>query len=133
MLAKLQHMAIDFLNAMQAAHVSFLPDGVLDSLIESTERGNRRLSGVDLQKPRMRSVAEAILHLAPNPDGFTVQELADAVRPSFLFAKEKATGRIQWPLPARRVISPAWRDGACRTGRSARDQQGPTNRVPERH
>jgi hypothetical protein len=30
----------------------------------------------------MRSVAEAILHLALNPDGFTVQELADEVRPS---------------------------------------------------
>jgi hypothetical protein len=94
MLAKLQHMAIDFLNAMQAAHVSFLPDGVLDSLIEPTERGNRRLSGVDLQKPRMRSVAEAVLHLAPNPDGFTVQELADAVRPSLPeVARDGYTGR----------------------------------------
>jgi hypothetical protein len=94
MLAKLQHMAIDFLNAMQAAHVSFLPDGVLDSLIEPTERGNRRLSGVDLQKPRMRSVAEAILHLAPNPDGFTVQELADEVRPSLPeVSRDAYTGR----------------------------------------
>jgi hypothetical protein len=94
MLAKLQHMAIDFLNAMQAAHVSFLPDGVLDSLIEPTERGNRRLSGVDLQKPRMRSVAEAVLHLAPNPDGFTVQELADEVRPSLPeVARDGYTGR----------------------------------------
>ena len=94
MLAKLQHMAIDFLNAMQAAHVSFLPDGVLDSLIEPTERGNRRLSGVDRQKPRMRSVAEAILSLAPDPDGFTVQELADEVRPSLPeVARHAYTGR----------------------------------------
>jgi hypothetical protein len=62
-------MAIDFLNAMQAAHVSFLPDGVLDSLIEPTERGNRRLSGVDLQKPRMRSVAKPSCISRPIPTG----------------------------------------------------------------
>ena len=41
MLAKLQHMAIDFLNAMQAAHVSFLPDGVLDEILRREGRGGR--------------------------------------------------------------------------------------------
>jgi hypothetical protein len=41
----------------------------------------------------MRSVAEAILHLAPNPDGFTVQELADEVRPSLPVARDAYPGR----------------------------------------
>jgi len=82
MLAKLQRMVIDFLNAMQAAHISFLPQGVLDALIEPSQRGARRLSGVDLQKPRMRTVSKALLALAPHPNGFTLDELAAAVRPS---------------------------------------------------
>ncbi|MBN8439537.1 MAG: hypothetical protein J0L95_16060 [Candidatus Accumulibacter sp.] len=42
----------------------------------------------------MRSVAEAILLLAPNPDGFTVQDLADEVRPSLPeVARDAYTGR----------------------------------------
>jgi hypothetical protein len=84
MLAKLQHMTIDFLNVIQAAHHSFLPDGSLDALIEPSQRGAHRLAGVDLQKPRARAVAEAVLALAPEPDGFTLPELADQVRPRLL-------------------------------------------------
>jgi len=37
---------------------------------------------VDLQKPRLRAVAEASLTLAPEPGGFTVSELAERVRPA---------------------------------------------------
>ena len=80
MLATLQRMVIDFLNVVQAAHHSFLPDGILDALIEPTQRGQRRLAGVDLQKPRLRAVAEALLALAPKPGGFTLAELAERVR-----------------------------------------------------
>jgi DNA-binding transcriptional ArsR family regulator len=80
MLARLQRMVIDFLNIVQAAHLSFLPDGLLDELIEPTQRGTRRLAGVDLQKPRLRAVAEALLTLAPDPGGFTLAELAERVR-----------------------------------------------------
>jgi hypothetical protein len=79
MLASLQRMVIDFLNVVQAAHISFLPDGILDDLIEPTQRGKRRLAGVDLQKPRLRAVAEALLALAPKPGGFTLAELAERV------------------------------------------------------
>jgi hypothetical protein len=58
-------MLIDFLNIVQAAHISFLPDGILDDLIEPTQRGERRLAGVDLQTTRLRAVAEALLAFAP--------------------------------------------------------------------
>src|SRR6202022_1060417 len=34
----------------------------------------------DLNKPRMRWVAEAVIALAPSPDGFTASELAARVR-----------------------------------------------------
>jgi hypothetical protein len=80
MLAKLQRMAIDFLNVVQAAHYSFFDAGALDSLSESTHRGSRRLAGVDLQKPRMRGVGAAVVTLAAQPGGFTTEELAAKTR-----------------------------------------------------
>nr|VFJ62971.1 MAG: hypothetical protein BECKFW1821A_GA0114235_11394 [Candidatus Kentron sp. FW] len=67
MLAKLQQMVIDFLNVVQAANHSYLPDGILDTLVEPTQRGAHRLVGVDLQKTRVRLVSEAVLALAPGP------------------------------------------------------------------
>ncbi len=83
MLAELQRMVIDFLNVVQAAHCSFLPDGILDTLAAPTQRGERRLAGVDMQNPRMRAVSEALLALAPKPGGFTLAELAGKVRALF--------------------------------------------------
>ena len=80
MLAQLQRMVIDFLNAVQAAHHGYLPDDILDRLAEPAQRGQRRLAGVDLQNPRIRAVAEALLALAPAPGGFTLAELAQSVR-----------------------------------------------------
>jgi len=79
MLAELQRMTIDFLNTVQAADVSFLDEQVLDTLPQPTQRGNRRLAGVDLQQPRLRAVAEAVVALSTNPRGFTVRELCQKV------------------------------------------------------
>ena len=80
MLAKLQRMAIDFLNVVHAAHSSFFDDGALDTLSDPTHRGTRRLAGVDLQKPRIRSVSAAVVALAAQPGGFTTEELAAKTR-----------------------------------------------------
>jgi hypothetical protein len=79
MLEKLQRMTIDFLNTLQAAHGSFLDEQMLDALPAPTQRGNRRLAGVDLQKPRLRRVTEAVIALAPQPGGFSVRDLAGKV------------------------------------------------------
>lgn len=74
---ELQRMVVAFLDAMQLAHVSYLDDaGVLDNLSQPSQRGARRVAGLDLAKPRMRAVSAAVLALAPNPDGFTIAELA---------------------------------------------------------
>ena len=70
MLAALQRMVIDFLNVVQAAHLSYLPERILDRLAAPTQRGRRRLAGVDLQNPRIRAVAKTFLALAPKPRGF---------------------------------------------------------------
>jgi len=76
MLARLQRMVIEFLNVVQAAHCGALDPTALDTLPQPTQRGAQRLAGIDIQKPRMRAVVEAVLHLAPKPDGFTTGELA---------------------------------------------------------
>ena len=74
---ELQRMVIAFLNAVQAAHVSFLDDAnVLDHLPQPSQRGRRRVAGIDLTKPRMRAVSEAVIALATTPSGFTLAELA---------------------------------------------------------
>jgi hypothetical protein len=79
-LARLQRMVIDFLHVVYAAHLSSLDAGALDALPQPSRRGAQRLAGVDIQKPRMRAVMEAVLALAPKPDGFTAQELVDKTR-----------------------------------------------------
>jgi len=81
MLARLQRMVIDFLNVVYAAHRGTLAADALDALPQPTQRGAQRLAGVDIQKPRMRAVLEAVLALAPSPEGFTAQALAEKTRP----------------------------------------------------
>jgi hypothetical protein len=73
-------MVVRFLAVVQCAHLSFVDGRQLDRLSLPTIRGNHRLAGVDLQKPRLRAVAEAVIAPAPQPDGFTAEELATRVR-----------------------------------------------------
>jgi hypothetical protein len=75
-LARLQRIVIDFLDVVHAAHLGSLDPAALDALPEPTQRGTQRLAGIDIQKPRMRAVIEAVLSLAPAPNGFTMDELA---------------------------------------------------------
>jgi hypothetical protein len=80
MLERLQKMVVEFLGVVQAAHLSFLDGQQLDALATPSVRGTRRTAAVDLQKPRMRAVAEAVVALAAQPEGFTSQQLARRVR-----------------------------------------------------
>ena len=52
----------------------------LDALAAPSVRGDKRVAGVDLQKPRMRAVAEAVVALAAQPEGFSSEQLARCVR-----------------------------------------------------
>jgi hypothetical protein len=80
MLEQLEQMLVDFLAAVQAAHLSYLDSGALDRLPTPSVCGTQRLAGVDLQKPRMRAAAQAVVALAPQPRGFTAAQLAQRVR-----------------------------------------------------
>jgi hypothetical protein len=81
LLAQLQRMVIDFLNVVYAAHRGTLAADALDTPPQPTRCRAQRLAGLDLRKPRMRAVAAAVLALAPSPDGFTTQALAEKTWP----------------------------------------------------
>jgi hypothetical protein len=80
LLERMNGMLARFLDAVQAAHVSFLDDGTFETWHEPTLRGARRLAGIDVNKPRNRYVLDAVVALSIRPDGFTLSHLADAVR-----------------------------------------------------
>ncbi len=80
MLERLQAIVVEFLGVVQAAHLSFIDGQQLDALAVPSVRGTRRMAGVDLQKPRMRAVAEAVVALAAQPEGFTSEQLAQRLR-----------------------------------------------------
>jgi hypothetical protein len=69
-----------FLGNLQAAHVAFLDAGQFERWAEPSQRGNRRLAGLDLNKARNRTVIAALSGLATRPEGFTTAEVAQAVR-----------------------------------------------------
>ena len=80
MLKRLEGMVVAFLGVVQAAHLSFVDGQQLDALAAPSVRGARRTAGVDLQKPRMRAVAEAVIAVAAKPEGFSAADLAERVR-----------------------------------------------------
>jgi DNA-binding transcriptional ArsR family regulator len=80
MLERLQQMVVEFLNVVQAASLSIIGARQLDALSAPTLKGQKRLAGVDLQKPRMRAVAQAVIALAAQPQGFTACQLAKRLR-----------------------------------------------------
>ena len=78
--AKLKQILIRFLNQLQTIDTPFIADDTLDILPMSTQVGKSRVAGIDLNKPRVRAVLEAVVALAVWPTGFTVSDLAAKVR-----------------------------------------------------
>jgi hypothetical protein len=56
LLKRMREMLVRFLGTVQAAHVAFLDEGAFERWSKPTERGTRRLAGIDLNKvPHRRS------------------------------------------------------------------------------
>jgi len=79
-LERMQQMLLEFMNSLQAAHVAFLDDGALENMAQPSQRGSRRLAGLDMNKVRLRSVAEALLALSTKPGGFTATHLVQQIQ-----------------------------------------------------
>jgi hypothetical protein len=77
---KLKQILIRFLNQLQTIDTPFIADDTLDVLPTPTLVGKSKVAGIDLNKPRVRAVLEAVVALAVRPTGFTVSDLAAKVR-----------------------------------------------------
>jgi hypothetical protein len=58
----------------------FASDHTLEKLPQASQVGATRVGGIDLNKLRVRCVAEAVLALSPSPAGFTGSDLAREIR-----------------------------------------------------
>jgi len=68
-----------FLNVLRGVDVVSISDAQWETLPLASQVGQTRVGGVDLNKPRMRAVIEAVIALAPAPAGFSSSDLASKV------------------------------------------------------
>jgi hypothetical protein len=80
LLKRMREMLVRFLGTVQAAHVAFLDEGAFERWSKPTQRGTRRLAGIDLNKARNRHVVDAVVALSTRPGGFTLAQVAEAVQ-----------------------------------------------------
>jgi hypothetical protein len=77
---RLRGMVYRFLEVLRCIDHPTINDRLWDELPRPGRLAKRRVAGIDITKPRMRAVLEAIIALAPDPHGFTVRQLASKVR-----------------------------------------------------
>ena len=78
-LAHLRPILLRFLNTIQGVSAAFVADDFLDRLPQPAYLGATRLAGIQLDQARIRAVLQAVLALAPTPNGFTASQLAAQV------------------------------------------------------
>src|SRR6202047_71250 len=74
--ARLKGILERFLNAVGCINACVVSDETLEKLPQPAQIGRTRVGGIDLNKLRIRRVAEAVLALSAWPAGFTASDLA---------------------------------------------------------
>jgi hypothetical protein len=69
-----------FADALSCIDPCFIADQTLERLPAPSRVGKATVGGIDLNKPRMRWAAEAVIALSAYSDGFTASDLAARVR-----------------------------------------------------
>src|SRR5437763_3546512 len=69
-----------FADALSCIDQCFIADEMLEHLPVASQVGKTVVGGIDLNKPRMRQVVEALIALSPSPNGFTASDVAARVR-----------------------------------------------------
>jgi hypothetical protein len=77
---RLKQIAHQFLDHVYAMDAAFISDATLDELPRPSCLGKTKIGGIDINKPRTRTVLNAVLSLACAPRGFTVGEFAATVQ-----------------------------------------------------
>jgi hypothetical protein len=76
----LKSMLQRFMDALSCIDQCFIADDLLEQLPAASLVGKTKVGGIDLNQPRMRWVAEAVIALSASPNGFTASQLAAQVR-----------------------------------------------------
>jgi hypothetical protein len=75
------HAMLDrFLNVLHCIDVSCIDPGLLETWPQPTLLGRTRVGGIDLDKPRLRHLLQAVSALAAAPQGFRLADVAQHVR-----------------------------------------------------
>jgi len=69
-----------FLDALSCIDQCFIADRMLEQLPAPSQVGKTQVGGLDLNKPRIRWVLEAVIALSPSRSGFTASALAREVQ-----------------------------------------------------
>jgi hypothetical protein len=77
-----------FMDALSCIDQCFIGDDMLEQLPAPCQIGKTKVGGIDLNKPRMRWVAEAVIALSVSPRGFTASQLASEAQ---TLSKQSAT------------------------------------------
>jgi len=80
LVAILQGIVNRFLNVVQSVSSCFIGADALEDLPTPAQVGKARVAGVDVNKPRIRHVLQAVISLAPRGDTFKVSQVAEYVR-----------------------------------------------------
>jgi hypothetical protein len=103
LVAALKGILKRFMDALSCIDQCFIADDLLERLPAASQVGKTKVGGIDLNKPRMRQVAEALIALSASPHGFTASELAARVR-----ALGKQTQSIRSPPRRLRSEKTPW-------------------------
>jgi hypothetical protein len=79
-IAELEQILVRFLDVLDCVDGAFLDDDTFDNLSRPGKIGSKPVAGIDLSKPRLRAVLNAVIALAASPNGMAVSELAAKVR-----------------------------------------------------
>jgi hypothetical protein len=82
-----------FLDVVHCVDQAFISDDTLDQLADPTQVGRTRVGGIDLNKPRLRAMVEAVISLASAPNGFKIAELTTRVREIMHVEPDEYTSR----------------------------------------
>jgi len=79
-ISELEQILVRFFDVLDCVNCAFLDDDTFDNLSRPSTLGSKPVAGIDLSKPRLRAVLNAVLALAASPNGLTVSDLAAKVR-----------------------------------------------------
>lgn len=115
------HALLDrFLNALHCIDVACIDPGLLDTWAAPGQIGRTRIGGLDLAKPRLQHLIDAVIALTPAPRGFGLADLAEQVQQrtadsaytrrqaAYDLKKLRAKNLVERIGRSRRYTVPAW-------------------------